>query len=84
LLFIITVELILLCFPGPSETVRGSNFYFSRLFYHSVYPLSLCPKKGGVIFLWTGNVFPNWSSDFLSQNGQMASLLVFWPYSVFG
>jgi hypothetical protein len=28
-LFLITVELILLCFPGPSETVRGSKFYDS-------------------------------------------------------
>jgi hypothetical protein len=42
----LTVELILLCFPGPSETVTGSNFYFSRLLYYSVYPLSLCDKKG--------------------------------------
>jgi hypothetical protein len=29
---------ILLCFLGPSETVRGSNFYFNWLFYYSVLP----------------------------------------------
>jgi hypothetical protein len=27
---------------------------------------------------WTGNVFPNWSSVFLSQNGQRGSFLVFY------
>jgi hypothetical protein len=44
--FILTLGFILLCFPGPSEIVRGSNFYFSWLFYYSVYPFSLCDKKG--------------------------------------
>jgi hypothetical protein len=46
---------LLLCFPGPSETVRGSNFYDS------------CPfvtKMGSNFYFWTGNVFPNRSSDF--------------------
>jgi hypothetical protein len=34
----ITVELILLCFPGPSETIRRSNFYSYWIFYYSVLP----------------------------------------------
>jgi hypothetical protein len=46
LLFILTLEFILLCVQGLSETVRGSNFYFSWLLYYSVYPLSFCDKKG--------------------------------------
>jgi hypothetical protein len=34
-------------YPGPSETVRGSNFYCSCCFIITlVYPLSLCDKKG--------------------------------------
>jgi hypothetical protein len=41
-------------------------------------------KRGSNFYFWTGNVFPNRSSDFLSQNGQSGSLLVFWPHSVFG
>jgi hypothetical protein len=35
---VITLGFILLCFSGPSETVRGSNFYYSWLFYYSVLP----------------------------------------------
>jgi hypothetical protein len=38
LVFIITLELVLLYFTGLSETVRGSNCYFSWLFYYSVLP----------------------------------------------
>jgi hypothetical protein len=38
--------LILLCFPGPSETVRGSNFYYSWFCITLFHPLSLCNKKG--------------------------------------
>jgi hypothetical protein len=37
---------ILLCFPGPSETVRGSNFYESKFF---LLCFTLCPfetKRG--------------------------------------
>jgi hypothetical protein len=42
-----TVRLILLYFPGPSETVRGSNFYYNCVFLFTLfYPLSLCDKKG--------------------------------------
>jgi hypothetical protein len=48
---------------------------------------TLCPfvtKKGSNFYFWTGNVFSNRSSDFLSQNGQRGSLLVKndWPYCV--
>jgi hypothetical protein len=51
-------------YPGPSETVRGSNFcygWFSLLYF------TLCPfvtKMGSNFYFWTGNVFPNQSSDF--------------------
>jgi hypothetical protein len=41
----------------------GSNCItagFITLFY----PLSLCDKKGSNFYFWTGNVFPNRSSDF--------------------
>jgi hypothetical protein len=41
------VGLIVLCFPGPSETVRGSNFYYSCVFFCTLfYPLFLCDKNG--------------------------------------
>jgi hypothetical protein len=33
-------------YPGPSKTVRGSNFYSSWFFITLFYPLSLCDKKG--------------------------------------
>jgi hypothetical protein len=33
-------------YPSPSETVRGSNFYFSWCLFILFYPLSLCDKKG--------------------------------------
>jgi hypothetical protein len=42
---------------------------------------TLCPfvtKKGSIFCFLTGNVFPNWSSVFLSQNGQRGSLFVFY------
>jgi hypothetical protein len=42
-----TVGLILLCFPGPSETVRGSNFYYNCVFLFTLfYPLSIYDKNG--------------------------------------
>jgi len=64
LLLIITVELILLCFPSPSETVRGSNFYSDGCFItlFTLYPF--VTKRGSDFYFWTGNVFPNRSSDF--------------------
>jgi hypothetical protein len=42
---------------------------------------TFCPfvtKRGSIFCFWTGNVFSNWSSVFLSQNGQRGSLLVFY------
>jgi len=43
---------------------------------------TLCPfvikRESIFFFFWTGNVFPKWSSVFLSQNGQRGSLLVFY------
>jgi hypothetical protein len=35
-------------------------------------------KKWEYFLVWTGHVFPNRSSVFLSQNGQRGSLLVFY------
>jgi hypothetical protein len=35
-------------------------------------------KMETIFFFWTGNVFSNRSSVFLSQNGQRGSLLVFY------
>jgi hypothetical protein len=49
--FLIIVELILLCFPGPSETVRGSNF-MTVSFYYFVLPFVPLRQKGGVIFIF--------------------------------
>jgi hypothetical protein len=34
------------------------------IFITLFYPLSLCNKKGSNFYFWTGNAFPNWSSDF--------------------
>jgi hypothetical protein len=68
---------ILLCFPGPSETVKGSNFYYSDL---SLLCLTLCPfvtKRGSNFYLWTGNVFPNRSSVFVPKwpNGEFVNFI---------
>jgi len=51
-------------YPSPSETVRGSNFYDSWLFllWFTLYPF--VTKKVSNFYFWTGNVFPNRSSDF--------------------
>jgi hypothetical protein len=52
-------------YPGPSETVRESNFYSSYVLLLLCF--TLCPfvtKKGSNFYFWTGNVFPNRSSDF--------------------
>jgi len=62
--FFKTVGPILLCFLGPSETVKGSNFYCSFVL---LLCFTLCPfvtKMRSNFYFWTGNVFPNWSSDF--------------------
>jgi hypothetical protein len=55
------------------------------VWFFSLLCFTLCPfvtKKGSNFYFWTGNVFPNRSSDFFFQNGQRGSLLVFWPHSV--
>jgi hypothetical protein len=72
--FVKTFGYILLCFPGPSETVRGSNFYDS--FYYSILPFVPLWQKGGVIFIFgpgmyfqTGQVIfvPEWpKGEFVS------------------
>jgi hypothetical protein len=50
---------------------------------YSIYPLSFCDKKGEYFLcFWTGNVFPNRSSVFLSQNGKRGSLLVFYVSNI--
>jgi hypothetical protein len=63
--------------PGPSETVRGSNFYDSW-FYYSVLPFVPLWQKGGVILIFgqgmyfqTGQVIfvPEW------PNGEFVSIL---------
>jgi hypothetical protein len=65
LVFIITFGYLLLCFPKPSKIVRGSNFYFSRLFLLLCLPFVPLWQKRGVIFIFgPGMYFPNRSSDF--------------------
>jgi hypothetical protein len=54
------------------------NFSNCGFLLYSVYPLSFWDKKGEYFLFWTGNVFPNRSSVFLSENGQRESLLVFY------
>jgi hypothetical protein len=52
-------------YPGPSETVRGSNFYYR--WFLLLLCFTLCPfvtKRGSNFYFWTGNVFPNRSSYF--------------------
>jgi hypothetical protein len=67
LLFIITVELILLCFPSPSETVRGSNFYFGPGMYFQPDQVIFAPEwpKGEFVSIlalfcvWTKSLMCN-------------------------
>jgi hypothetical protein len=54
------------------------NFSNCGFLLYSVYPLSFWDKKGEYFLFWTGNVFPNRSSVFLSRNSQRGSLLVFY------
>jgi hypothetical protein len=71
-------------YPGHSETVRGSNFYYSWSLLLLCF--TLCPfvtKRGSNFYFWTGNVFPNRSSDFCPRMAKRGSLLVCnWPHSV--
>jgi hypothetical protein len=45
------LKLLLLCFPGPSETVRGSNFYFGSGMYFQTGQVIFVPEwpKGSLI-----------------------------------
>jgi hypothetical protein len=54
------------------------NFSNCGFLLYFVYPLSFWDKKGEYFLFWIGNVFSNWSSVFLYQNGQRGSLLVFY------
>jgi len=45
-------------------------------------PFVFLKQKGRLFFIWTGIVILNRSSDFLSHNGQMGSLLVLLVHSV--
>jgi hypothetical protein len=67
---------ILLCFPGPSETVIGSNFYYIQTYFYSVLPIVPLRQKGGVIFIFGPGMYFQTGQVFLSQNGQRGSLLV--------
>jgi hypothetical protein len=62
--FVKTFGYILLCFPGPSKTVRGSNFYDSESLLLCFTLCAFVTKRGSNFYFWTGNVFPNQSSDF--------------------
>jgi hypothetical protein len=75
-------DLYYFVYPGPSETVRGSNFYWGVLFYYSVLPFVPLWQKGGVIFLFGPGMYFKIGQWFLSQNGQRGSLLGFdWLHS---
>jgi hypothetical protein len=71
LLFITIVELILLCFPGPSETVRGVIFISVGCF---ITLFTLCPfvtKRGSNFYFGPGMYFqtdqvifaPKWTNE---------------------
>jgi hypothetical protein len=52
-------------YPGPSEIVRGSNFYSSCVLLLLCF--TLCPfvtKRESNFYFWTGHVFPNRLNDF--------------------
>jgi len=52
-------------YPGPSETVRGSNFYSSYVLLLLCFTLfPFVTKRGSNFYFLTRNVFPNQSSDF--------------------
>jgi hypothetical protein len=64
LLFVKLIDLYYSVYPGPSETVRGSNFYDS---WFLLLYFTLCPfvtKRGSNFNFWIKNVFLNRSSDF--------------------
>jgi len=45
-------------YPGPSETVRGSNFWYS--YFCLLLCFTLCPfvtKRGSYFYFWIGIVF---------------------------
>jgi hypothetical protein len=44
--FVKHLQLYYSVYPGPSETIRGSNFYYIWILFTLFYPLSLCDKKG--------------------------------------
>jgi hypothetical protein len=74
-------------YPGPSETVRGSNFYWGVLFllllYFTLYPF--VTKRGSNFYFLDVECISKSVKWFLSHNGQRGSLLGFdWPHSVFG
>jgi hypothetical protein len=70
-------------YPGPSETVRGSNFYCSW-FYYSVLPfVPFVIKRESKFYFWTGNVFPNRSSDFCPRMVKGGICLVVIGYILF-
>jgi hypothetical protein len=68
-------ELLMRHFTSILVVLNSSNCGF---LLYSVYPLLFWDKKVEYFLFWTENVFPNRSSVFLSQNGQMESLLVFY------
>jgi hypothetical protein len=54
------------------------NFSNCGFLVYSVYPLSLCDKKGEYFFVFRPGMYFQTSQVFLSQNGQRGSLLVFY------
>jgi len=75
---VITLGFILLCFPGPSETVRGSNFYFSWLILLLCF--TLCPfvtKRGSNFYFGPGMYFQTVQVIFVPEwpKGEFVSIL---------
>jgi hypothetical protein len=83
LVFVITLGFILLCIPGPSETVRGNNSYDS---WFLLLCFTLCPfvtKRGNNFYFGPGMYFKTGQVIFVPE-WPKGELLVFWPHSVFG
>jgi hypothetical protein len=77
LLLIITVELILLCFLGPSETVRESNFYSDGCFI-TLFTLCLfVTKRGSNFYFGPGMYFQTGQVIFVPEwpKGEFVSIL---------
>jgi hypothetical protein len=66
------------------RSLGGVIFISFGCFYYSIYPLSFCDKKGGVIFIFGPGMYFQTGQVIFVPEWPKGSLLVFWPYSVFG